>query len=151
MQITFEFPNIGRAIAAFSQDLTPAMAGPMMTQYIPRLVERIKGKAPKKTSALAESIYSQPTGTMEWGIYEGVQHGKWVREGTRAHPIYPLHPKEALWWVGIQGGRPVSGAPGNPGITKKNEYHIAAVEESAADLQDLYGEMFKSIGAMLRF
>jgi len=147
MQITFEFPNLGQAIAAFSKDLTPAIAGPLMNQYIPRLVDRVKGRAPKKSGKLADSIYSEQLGTMEWTVYEGVPYGKWVREGCAGRTIYPVN-KKALWWQGLE--HPVASAKW-PGIINANPYQLAAVDESMTDLQDVFNEIYIGISEVVRF
>lgn len=147
MQISITISNIGAAIAAFSRDLTPAIIGPIMSNLMPRITSRVKEKAPMKTGALGNSIYWRQTGAMEWEVYEGVAHGKWVREGTKPHPIFPVN-KKALFWQGLE--HPVSSV-NHPGIVTPNPYHMEAVGEMAPDFEAVYGEMFLGISNMLRF
>jgi len=88
-----------------------------------QLLDLTKEEAPVRTGKLRDSLRVDWRGKDRFVITEGVSYGKFVRLGTRPHPIFPKT-KRALWWPGLE--RPIAYVKKHPG-TRPNPYHLRAL------------------------
>ncbi len=90
------------------------------------VAQRVKGhvvdEVPVDTGRLARTIALVHRSGMKYEVHEREPYGRFVREGTRRHPIYPIR-KKALYWPGA--AHPVAWV-WHPG-TKRNPYHERGV------------------------
>ncbi len=146
MKITFEFPNLGRAIAAFSKDLFAPISRVVESEFVPNILGILRSAAPKRTGKMADSLFSNVMGFGEWGISSGVNYERFVRYGTLPHMIYPVN-KKALWW---QGATHPSAYARNPGIVP-DDYVANSAGEFNAEAMRTYERIFGVVGQELKF
>ncbi len=146
MKITFDFPNLGRAIAAFSKDLTAPISRIIESEFMPSILSILKSNAPKRTGAMADSFYTTVQGLSAWGVSSGTSYEKFVRYGTRPHMIYPVN-KKALWW---QEATHPSAYARNPGIVP-NDYVEKSSGEFNAEAMRTYERIFGVVAQELKF
>lgn len=98
-------------------------------EYAEILLSAVKEEAPVRTGKLRESITVDWESSTTFLIKEGVPYGKFVRLGTRAHPIYPRY-KRALYWPGLD--HPIRYVKNHPG-TRADPYHLRALRRTGLD------------------
>lgn len=93
------------------------------------------GKRHKEGTARMRNSWSvQYEGNEPITKYTLINDAPWaeaVVKGTRAHPIFPRHPKEALWWPGLP--RPRGAVHKHPGATP-NDIERKARDAAAGEI-----------------
>ena len=106
----------------------------------------IKEEAPSLTGRLIKTLWLKKKGNLTREIWENSPYGIFVREDTKAHPIFPVK-KKALYWPGIRGGRPVASV-WHPG-TEANPYHVRGVENAMPEIDPIMVDLGMNIVADL--
>ena len=146
MNIRFDFPNIGQAIAAFSKDLIAPIGRVIETEFVPRVIDVLKGNMPSRTGKMQSSLFMSVLGINEYGVSSNVDYEKWVRYGTLPHMIYPVN-KKALWW---QGATHPSAYARNPGIVP-NDYVERSSGQFNAEAMATYERIFGVVAQEVKF
>ena len=102
--IKFEMSGFDRLKLIFQRS-RKALIAEKMDSIAQECLNIVKEMAPRgRTGKLRESIQLRKTGDMSWGVTEGVQYGKWVRQGIAIPEIYPPYKhgtKKAMFWKGL--------------------------------------------------
>jgi len=141
---TINITGLQEAIAAFGKSPIPIITSFFDSRVMPVVLAITRRETPKKTGALAESQYISKMGDLHWAIMEQEKYGVWIREGVdyTGDAIYPLRPKYALYWEGLD--HPVSSAQW-PGITQ-NDYG----EKAARGAMTAIGSILSALIADLK-
>lgn len=109
--------------------------------------ERMRQEAPVKSRWLARSIMVRAVGEMKWQVRSDVPY-LWIQAlGTtkKNYPIYPRHPKDALFWVGLD--HPIAAVHSHPGIKGKNfvKAGILLAERGIPNASKLIQEVYRDV------
>lgn len=122
--IKFEMSGFQRLLLIFQRS-RKALIAEKMDSIAQECLNIVKEMTPRgRTGKLRESIQLRKIGDMSWGITEGVQYGKWVRQGVHIPDIYP-RTKKALWWK--TAPHPVFKTRSHD--NKANPYDVRAMKE----------------------
>lgn len=131
-----DLDKVAANIAAAGRNI-PRHARTAITRLGQLILRSLQREAPVKSGRLRDSLHMDVVnGGMGAILSEGVAYGKFVREGTGPHAIYPRS-KRALYWPGASHPVRMVNHPG----TKANAYHERAVRDSRSDIEETAREL----------